>query len=209
MKKWAGVDPATGSAMWYLNGKDGETTTNYNDPGLEYAYMGESALPKFTGGFGTHVDFKGVFLDVNFFFAGGHKVFEDWAFYTHHAGVYTHLFFNGVEELMDRWQEPGDITNVPKVLYTSSDYSSSTSSRFLFDGDYLRLKDVAIGYNLPSSIVNKIRFSGVSIFARGTNLLTWVKDKGLKYDPEVGADGFTMLTTPPVKSIVFGVNLKF
>jgi len=41
------------------------------------------------------------------------------------------------------------------------------------------------------------------------NLFTWVKDENLKYDPEVRADGFTRLTTPPVKSVVFGINLKF
>lgn len=210
MKKWAGVDSDTGLPQWYLNGKDGETTTNYNDPNLKYEFQGLSALPTYSGGFGTHADFKGIFLDVNFFFAGGHKVFEDWAFYTHHAGVYTLLYYNGVEELMDRWQEPGDITDEPKVLYSgTANYASSTSSRWLFDGDYMRLKDIVLGYNLPVSIVSKIRLSGVSVFARGTNLLTWVKDKGLKYDPEVRADGFTRLTTPPVKSIVFGLNLKF
>jgi hypothetical protein len=115
-----------------------------------------------------------------------------------------------VEELMDRWQEPGDITDEPKVVYSSTaNYAAYTSSRFLYKGDYLRLKDIVLGYHLPASIVSKIRLSDVSIFARGTNILTWVKDKGLKYDPEVRADGFTRLTTPPVKSIVFGLNLKF
>jgi hypothetical protein len=185
-------------------------TTNYNDPNLQYEYQGLSAMPTYSGGFGTHADYKGFFVDANFFFSGGNKVFEDWSRYTHHNGYISLLYYNGVQELMDRWQEPGDITDEPKVLYSGTAYyASSTSSRFLFDGDYIRLKDLVIGYNLPASIVNKIKFSSVSIFARGTNLLTWVKDKGLKYDPEVRADGFTRLTTPPVKSIVFGLNLKF
>jgi hypothetical protein len=196
--------------QWYLNGIDGEVTNNYYDPAINLAFQGGSALPTHTGGFGTHLDYKGIFLDANFFFAGGHKVFEDWSFYTHHTGVYTLRYYNGVEDLMNRWQEEGDVTDVPKVVYSGTAYDASRpSTRFLYDGDYIRLKDIVIGYSLPSSIENRIGFSDVTIFARGTNLWTWVKDKDLKYDPEVRADGYTRLTTPPVKSIVFGLNLKF
>jgi len=167
-------------------------------------------MPTYSGGFGTHVDFKGIFLDANFFFSGGNKVFEDWSRYTHHNGIYSLLYYNGVAELMDRWQEPGDITDEPKVLYSSvANNVSRPSSRFLYDGDYIRLKDIVLGYSLPSSIENRLKLSDISIFARGTNLWTWVKDKGLKWDPEVRADGLTRLTTPPVKSVVFGVNIKF
>jgi len=207
---YAGVNPANGLPQWYLNGIDGEVTNNYYDPAVNLAFQGGSALPTRTGGFGTHLDYKGIFLDANFFFAGGHKVFEDWSFYTHHTGVYTLLYYNGIEDLMNRWQEEGDVTDVPKVVYSGTAYNASRpSTRFLYDGDYIRLKDIVIGYSLPSSIENRIGFSDVTIFARGTNLWTWVKDKDLKYDPEVRADGYTRLTTPPVKSIVFGLNLKF
>ena len=211
-RKYAGVNPDNGLPQWYLNGEndEGGVTNNYYDPNIKLAFQGESALPKISGGFGTHADFKGLFLDVNFFFAGGHKVFEDWSFYTHHSGIYSLLYYNGVNALMDRWQESGDETDVPKVLYSgTANNASRPSTRFLFDGDYMRLKDIVLGYSLPSSIENKIHFSDVTIFARGTNLWTWVKDKRLEYDPEVRADGYTRLTTPPVKSIVFGLNLKF
>ncbi|MGB8489433.1 MAG: TonB-dependent receptor [Bacteroidales bacterium] len=209
-RKYAGVDPQTGEPEWYLNSKDGETTKNYYDPAIVLDYQGGSALPTLTGGLSTHLDYKGLFFDINFFYAGGHKVFEDWSFYTHHAGVYTLLYYNGVSELMDRWQKPGDVTDVPKVVYSSTASNASRpSTRFLYDGDYIRLKDIVLGYSLPASIEKKIGFSDVTIFARGTNIWTWVKDKNLKYDPEVRADGYTRLTTPPVKSIVFGLTLKF
>lgn len=211
-RAWAGVNPDNGLPQWYLNGADdaGGVTNNYYASNIQLAFQGASALPTRTGGFGTHLDFKGIFLDANFFFAGGHKVFEDWSFYTHHTGVYTLLYYNGVNDLMNRWQEPGDETDVPKVTYSSTASNASRpSTRFLYDGDYIRLKDIVFGYSLPSSIEQSIGFSDVTIFARGTNLWTWVKDKDLKYDPEVRADGYTRLTTPPVKSIVFGVNLKF
>lgn len=208
-RKYAGVDPETGLAQWYLNSKDGAVTTDYYDTALTLDFQGGSALPTFSGGFGTHVDYKGLYFDVNFFYAGGHKVFEDWSFYTHHAGLYSLMYYQGVDALLDRWQQPGDITDVPRVYYTTSDNSSRPSTRFLYDGDYIRLKDIVLGYSLPASIEKKIGFNDISLYVRGTNLWTWVKDKRLEYDPEVRADGYTRLTTPPVKSIVFGVTFKF
>jgi TonB-linked SusC/RagA family outer membrane protein len=209
-RKWAGVNPDNGLPQWYLNSKDGAVTNNYYDTGLTLDFQGGSALPKYSGGFGTHLDYKGLYFDVNFFFAGGHKVFEDWSFYFWHSGTYTTVYYQGVADLMRRWQKPGDITDVPIELYsTTANNSSRPSTRFLFDGEYIRMKDIVLGYSLPAAWERKIRFSDVSVFARGTNLWTWVKDDRMKWDPEVRADGYTRLTTPPVKSIVFGINLKF
>jgi TonB-linked SusC/RagA family outer membrane protein len=206
MRKWAGVNPENGNAQWYINGKDGEVTENYYAAGKEW--QGESAIPKLTAGVLTHVDFKGFFTEINLYYAGGHKVYEDFSFLTHHTGFYSFSLFNGVDKLMDRWQKPGDITNVPKVLYGVKD-DSRESTKFLFEGDYLRVKDLVFGYQLPAKWTGKIGCEKIALSARGTNLFTFVKDSGLMYDPEVGADGLTRMTTPPVKSVVFGVNLNF
>jgi len=209
-RKYAGANTDTGLPQWYLNSKDGAVTTNYYDPALTLDFQGGSALPTFSGGFGTHADYMGIYFDVNFFFAGGHKVFEDWSFYTHHAGTYTTLLYSGVEDLMNRWQQPGDVTDVPIMVFNSTGNNASRpSTRFLYDGDYIRLKDIVLGYSLPSSIERKIGFTDISIYTRASNFWTWVKDDRLKYDPEVRADGYTRLTTPPVKSVVFGLNFKF
>lgn len=206
MRKWAGVNPENGNAQWYINGKNGETTENYNVAQKEW--QGESAIPKFTSGLATHIEYKGFFADVNLYMAGGHKVYEDFSFITHNSGIYSFGLFNGVDELMDRWQQPGDITNVPKVVYSTSD-ASRESTRFLYDGDYVRVKDLVAGFNLPKKLIGKIGCENIALSVRGTNLFTFVKDSGLKFDPEVGADGLTRLTTPPVKSVVFGINLNF
>ena len=207
MREWAGVDPETGSAQWYLNGKGSEVTQNYFDPEIQKIWLG-SPIPKFTGGLAFHADYKGFFAEAGFFFAGGHKVYEDFSLFTHHSGIYSTRFFNGVLPMMDRWQEPGDITDMPKVIYGINN-DSEISSRFLYEGDYLRLKDLVFGYQIPARYSGEIGFDGISLSIRGTNLLTFVKDSRLKYDPEVRATGFTQLNTPPVKSIIFGVNLKF
>lgn len=206
MRKWAGVNPENGNAQWYVNGKDGNVTENYYAAKKEW--QGESAIPKFTSGVLTHFDFKGFFADVNLYYAGGHKVYEDFSFLTHHTGFYSFSLFNGVDELMGRWQKPGDITDIPKVWYGNKD-DSRESTRFLFEGDYLRIKDLVFGYNLPQKLTKKIGCYNIVCSVRGTNMFTFAKDGGLKFDPEVGADGMTRLTTPPVKSVVFGINLSF
>lgn len=209
MQEYAGVNPDTGAPQWYLNSDEGdELTEDYY--AAEKVHLGTSAIPTFTGGASLHIDFKGVYFDISAYYAGGHQVYEDWSFYTWHSGRYTSEYYQGVADLMRRWQKPGDITDVPIQLHsTVANNASRTSTRFLFDGDYARVKDVVLGYNIPASIASKIKMEGIQIYARGTNLFTWVKDKDLKYDPEVRADGFTYMTTPPIKSIIFGINLKF
>ncbi len=206
MRKWAGVNPENGNAQWYKNGVDGEVTESYYAAKKEW--QGESALPELTGGILTHADFKGFYIDLNLYYAGGHKVYEDLSFLTHHTGIYSFNLFNGSDELMNRWQNPGDVTQVPKVWYGTRD-DSRESTRFLFEGDYLRVKDMVFGYRIPAKYTGKIGFENIDLYIRGTNLFTFAKDDGLKYDPEVGADGLTRFTTPPVKSVIFGINLNF
>jgi len=82
-------------------------------------------------------------------------------------------------------------------------------SKFLYDGDYFRLRDVTLGYDFDLDILNKAGISNLRIFVRGTNLYTWVKDDNLLYDPEVDATGHVDLFTPPVKSYIFGININF
>ena len=113
------------------------------------------------------------------------------------------------DRLYTRWQKPGDITNVPKLNYGANDNFHATSTRHLYDGDYVRLRDVTLGFKLPQSLLSKMGLNSATFTVKGTNLYTWVKDSGLKLDPEVQASGFTTLTTPPVKSIVLGINVNF
>jgi len=208
MKKWAGVDPANGDPLWYVDAEGDATTNDYN--AAEKQYLGKSAIPTYSGGVALHVDFKGIFLDANIYFAGGHMVYEDWSRYTHDNGRYTTDYFNGVADLTTSWTEVGQETEYPKIYHGyNPNFASHTSSRFLYEGNYGRVKNLTLGYDLPTSVVSKIKFSAIRIYVMGTNLFTWVKDDRLQYDPEVRANGFTYLTTPPVKSIIFGVNFNF
>lgn len=209
MRQYAGVNPQTGAPQWYINSEEGdEVTEDYFE--AEEVFIGTSAIPKFSGGTALHIDFKGVSLDVTTYFAGGHQVFEDWSFYQWHSGRYVTTLYQGVQDLMRRWQNPGDITDVPIHLHDYvANNASRPSDRFLFDGDFVRVKDLVLGYQLPQNVLSPLGIQGLQIYVRGTNLFTWVMDDDLKYDPEVRADGFTVFTTPPVKSVIFGLNLNF
>lgn len=206
MPTWAGVDPQTGAPNWYVNGVDGAVTTNIN--AAKRVLQGNS-IPKYTGGFGTNINYKGIFLNANFYYAGGHKIYEQYAQFYYRTNSFTLANYNGREELMNRWQKPGDITDIPKLSYSTNNNFHVTSSRFLHDGEFIRLKDVTLGYNLPKAWVEQMGLDNLSFSVRGTNLWTWVKDKSIKFDPEVSVNGFSQLTTPPVRTVMFGVNVQF
>lgn len=204
MPTWAGVDPATGVDTWYTNGVGSEITTNFNE--AQRVFQGESALPTVNAGLNIHIDYKGFYVDASGFFQGGHKVYESWHRYTQGTGRYPVDFFQGINTLLTRWQQPGDITRIPKMEYTV--FPWQYSSKFLFDGDFARLRNVTVGYNFSNAITEAAGIASGRIFVRGTNLATWVKDEYLIYDPEVDATGYTDMFTPATKSIIFGVNLK-
>jgi len=212
MRKWAGVNPDNGMPQWYVNGKDDTegVTEVYADAATEY--QGTSAIPKFSGGASFHADFKGVYFDVNLYFAGGHSIYETWVGYQWDNGRYATDLYNGYAELMTRWQKPGDITDVPQILHEYRPFNSvSNSTRFLYDGTFARVKDMVLGYNVPTSLTSKIKLGEVQVYVRGTNMFTWVKDERMKegYDPETQSDGFTGMELAPIKSFIFGLNINF
>ena len=116
-----------------------------------------------------------------------------------------------VYDYLHRWRKPGDITDVPApVIYGSqTGLSTQASTRFLYDGSYVRVKDVMLSYKLPAKLVARMRTSNINVYARANNLFTLTKDKKLPYDPETGIEG-TLQQRPPVyRTILVGVNIEF
>lgn len=205
MPTWAGVNPETGMEEFYINGVDGETTTSFNE--AEAVFQGGNAVPTVTAGLNLNFNVKGFFIDANAYYAGGHKIYEGWHLYLHQSNGFPLFAYNGYQTLMDRWQQPGDIARFGK--FTSGGQPWQRHSKFLYDGDFLRLRTVTMGYNLPSSAMEQIGMTSVRVFVRGNNLATWVKDDNLLYDPEQDLGGETGLETPPTKAFLVGVNLTF
>lgn len=204
---WAGVNPQTGAEEWYVNGVDGATTTVFNE--AEQVVQGGSALPTLTAGLNIHVDYKGFFLDANGFYAGGHKVYEGWHRYLNESAVgFSVGPYQGYASLLtDAWRQPGDVTRNGRI--TSGTVPWQRHSKYLQDGDFARLRTVTFGYDFDQSVIQSIGIDGLRLYLRGNNLLTWKKADYQFFDPEVDLGGETGLETPPVSSLIFGLNIKF
>lgn len=210
MREWAGVDPDNGDPLWYVDdGEGGRTTTNnYNE--ADTYYQGANAQPTTYGGLNTRVDVKNFYVQANMSFAFGYKVFDNWANYMRSDGNGGfNSAFGQYGTQAEYWEEPGDVVDNPRPVLLSTNQSNAASSRFLYDGDHMRLKSLNIGYNIPAQYVEQIGLSSATLFFNGRNLWTHVFDDDLKWDPEQKADGFTDLNAQPMRSLTFGLKANF
>lgn len=201
---WAGVDPETGNAQWYVEGKSGETTFNYSQAGRS---VQGTTFPTFYGGVQTRIDYKGFYLNADLYYSTGNKVYDTFALFGRSDGGFP--FYNKYTSQLDRWQAPGDISENPRNDLFNGSFSSENSTRNLHDGEFMRLRDLTFGYNFLPEFISVIGLSNLHIYLKGTNIFTYVADDGLEHDPEVGADGLTLFNAPALKSYVFGINLSF
>lgn len=219
MREWAGVDPATGNPLWYTDSSKKATTSNYN--AAARIHDGKSANPKYYGGLTNTFTFKGISLSADLYYNYGNYVWDQWAFYLSDEVSPTYGKY-GLD--MRRWQKPGDKTNVPKLIYNSANFSSSTSTRFLYKGDYIRLRNITLGYSLPGAIAKTMHLNSLRIYVRATNLWTKTYDKNLTIDPEQGGSstfagqsqtgttsttGTANLNVLYNKAVTAGINIGF
>ena len=207
-KKYAGVDPANGDALYYLNGKDGATTNDWNE--AERGILG-SPNPDFIGGFSNNLNYKGFEIGFLFQWVYGNEIYNGGGRF---QSVNGDWFDNQTRDQLNSWKQPGDITDIPQARFVYGN-GSSESSRWLYDGSYLRLKNATIGYTLPSKVVSDLNLTRVRLYLSGTNLLTFTKYKG--WDPEVNTDylasnlsqGNDFYAAPQPKTITAGINIGF
>ena len=201
-----GVDPATGNIM-FLQTADGSADS--------VGIIGY-ANPKFTYGFTNSITWKNFSLDIFFQGVSGNKVMDATRILTESMA----LAVNQSTDVLRRWKNPGDITDIPGV--SPNDWNNSLpSTRFVENGSYLRLKSLTIGYKLPETLINKIKMSRCFIYLTSENLLTFTKYKG--FDPELSAfsgksnsttdqnaaPGVDYGTYPQSRDFIIGINLSF
>ncbi len=213
LKQWAGVSAQTGLPLWYTDESRTATTTDINK--AQKVWTGYSAIPKITAGLTLHAEAWGVYLDANLYFAGGHKItntLNSEFFRADDLGVIMSIG-GGLEKYLyqNTWSHPGDdCQNSMLAKGFNSNGSSYESDRWLYDGDYIRLKGVTLGYNIPKSLLKRIGYPGsISVYARGTNLFTHAFDKDVDFDPEVRLTGNFAMVNPPSSVYTVGVNLNF
>ena len=207
-----GVDPATGLEL-YLN-KDGKKTSS---PVPSDRVLLGSAMPTFVYGMTNNLSYKN--FDLSFFIQGsqGNKIFN--AGRLEMESMISAI--NQSADIVNRWEKPGDITNMPGVSSSQNPTANSLiSTRFLENGSYLRFKTITLSYNINSKYLSRMGLSSASVYVSGNNLLTITKYKG--FDPEVSSYGGSNNSTddrnvsigidngayPQTKMILFGINVS-
>jgi len=229
LREYAGVDPETGLALYnqYYNVKsDGsrelitnmeqyaannkiemlevEKTDNHNNATLKY--VGKSANPKFTGGFGFDLSVKGFELGTTFTYGLGGYAYDN--VYATLMGDHSPGGNNWHVDMRNRWQNPGDVTDVPRLAYGQDRYTTSVSTRFLQSRSYLNLSNIRLGYAFPKNWLNKAKIERLSVFVSGDNLFMLTSRKGfVSIMGETGASSVSDYL--PLSTIMGGFKVAF
>ncbi|WP_274475367.1 SusC/RagA family TonB-linked outer membrane protein [Mangrovimonas aestuarii] len=239
MPEWAGVDAADGAPMWYsyYDDANGNGTLDSNeliqDMELYLAdnpnanvektvtklyqnatnkYVGKSSIPSVRGAFRLTARYKKFDFSTQFLYSLGGYSYD---------GQYSGLMRNGQvggnnwhKDILNRWQQPGDITDVPRLSdefsssYATENNASSLSTRFLTRGDYLSLNNIRLGYTLEGSLMPKSGIDNVNIFLTGDNLLFLSARDG--FNPSTSESGNTSTYTySPLSTVTLGARVKF
>lgn len=184
-----------------VNDDDAITTADIVDVG--------NTLPKFTYGFTNNFSYKN--LDLNIFLQGsaGNDKFNAVRIRSERSSSDSDATLRAI---LDRWTPQNQDTDVPS-FEGSVKSETNSSSRWVEDASYMRIKTITLGYTLPKDICNKMGISNLRLYATGTNLFTFTDYSG--FDPESAtsgsdrAGGIDNAPYPNQKSYTFGVNLIF
>lgn len=170
-----------------------------------------SPVPKFTGGFNFTIRYANFDLYAYFYASVGNKIFNQSKWFTDFYPSFQGAAISN--RVKDSWSATNLDAEIP-VFESASNFSTNTqaNSFYVEDGSYLRFQNVTLGYNVPSSILNRWKMTKLRIFASGNNLATITGYSGL--DPSVGGNvdtqyGIDVGNAPLNRSFTFGVNLGF
>jgi TonB-linked SusC/RagA family outer membrane protein len=200
---WAGADAENGDPLWYTDGSKTETTNDFSQ--AERVLRG-SGSPKGFGGLSTTLTYKFISLDAQLNYQYGNYLFNQWDFIFISDGAFIGLNHN--RKQLDRWQKPGDITDVPRFVAFNGNASNEFSTRYQYKGDFIRLRNITLGFELPSRIAQMARLTSARLYLRGTNLWTKTFDDNLTIDPEQPANGLSDLQFFNPKSLTVGLSIQ-
>lgn len=214
LKEWAGVNTENGLPMWYIVDRDSdgneisrETTSNYSQATFEKT---GKLSPDVFGGFSTAVSYKNFDMNAVFGYAIGGKIYNYSRQEYDSDGTYTDRNQMKLRPEWSRWEKPGDIATHPIARYNNQDKGNSTSTRYLEDSDYLKLRSLTLGYNIDLS---KYSLDNFRLTLSGENLFVITDYSGV--DPEIPSSGGTVLGStgpgvyPSTKRFMLGLNVTF
>lgn len=174
-------------------------------------FTGNSTMPKYT--FGSQMNVSWKKFDLNLIWSGQAGVKIYWLEQGYNSSI-TSIGYQIGEMIQDNHfyyneADPNDAANninadYPRLKLNGSDsQNTQASTRWLYDGSYLRLKNLTLGYTLPKNITAKISTNQIRLFFSAENLLTFTSFPGL--DPEMGGN----TNYPVIRQIAFGTNITF
>ena len=198
-----GIDPDTGNVIFA--DLDNNLVINENDRTI----IG-NALPDFTWGYTNTLRYKGFELIAFFQGVEGQDIFNATRFSIENQLSYSN---QGIS-VLDRWTPENREGSLPIAVLGDPDGNSRTSTRWVEDGSYIKLREVTLSYTFPSRWIKKMKVSNLKIYTQGRNLYTWTDYTG--YDPEVNsqvrdplAQNIDYGTYPQVKTFIAGMNISF
>lgn len=209
IREWAGVDPSNGDALWYQDIVDangnvtGRTVTNDYDTATRYE-TGKESIPDIQGGFNTSLRYKDFDFSVLFNFSFGAYIYD-----SDYSGLIANMSSIGSSahpDNLNAWSQPGDITDFPRLTIANNSFNNR-STRFLFKNDFVRMKNISFGYNLPTDVLSKVGLSKLRLYILGENMFTWQSHKGI--DPEQSFNGLTANRSPLQKTLTIGTQIEF
>ncbi|MFA5849107.1 MAG: hypothetical protein WC833_04430 [Bacteroidales bacterium] len=162
--------------------------------------------PKLFGGFNTEVNWKGITLSLNFNYKIGGYTYDAAGRDVTDDGYYWERIMSK-DQYDNRWTPENKDAKYPQRVAVDFEDVNQKSSRHMHKADYLRLKSLTLGYNIPKLLLNKVKISSARVYFNGANLWTLAAYK--VYDPEVNEYGTRGWEVPIGKTYTFGVEFSF
>jgi TonB-dependent starch-binding outer membrane protein SusC len=161
-------------------------------------------MPDWTYGFNLSASYKNFDLSMVFQGTIGNQIYD--------ATRRTDLkYINLPSYMWGRWTGEGTSNSIPRFSWSDDNGNWLSSDLYVKKGDYLRLKNVQVGYTLPQSFTKKVLISSLRLYVTAENLLTFTKYEG--FDPEISSGGTSTGIDrgcyPQARTFTFGLNLKF
>lgn len=212
--EYAGIDPENGKSRYFVNEEGDKTAGDFqlNGRGATYDFRNANytiignGMPKLYGGLNTDVEYKGFTLGLNFIYKIGGDLYDGAEKDVADDGYYWERTRSKIQ-YDNMWTPENKNGNLPRVSGNDLTDAIQFSSRHIYNASFLRLKNVTLGYNIPTSVISKVGITNTRVFFTGTNLLTISKYKVA--DPEVNQYGTRGWETPIGKTYTFGIELSF
>jgi hypothetical protein len=206
---YAGVDPETGKATWYMYNKEGQrvTTDIYSNASQGGREIQGDATPDVYGGFNTSFLFYGVDVSANFTYQIGGLIYDSGYASMMDSPMQTSVGRALHRDLWNAWSETNKGSDIPRFVYGDKDFASR-SSRFLVDASYLNIQNITVGYTLPAKVTRKFLVEKLRVYLSCDNVFYWSQRRGL--DPRYSFSGSSNYANySPIRTISGGINIVF